>query len=532
MKKILSILILSTLGLAVTSLASNVYNVELSYQDGATVADIFVEGAIRFTHETVEAKDGKPFRVLVDILSAEHQMAVKDFEQLPECVVTRIRTSQYSVKPEKIVRLVFDLKRELVYRVETEGKIIRLFMMTKDSPKFSRWSASASVPALKSDTKLATTPPVSGKTTASINKSIENDRLLSLEGEPASAKSTPKSTKPVVAKSKIVKKSPVKKPEQKKTLASVPGGNVVYGPEFTQDLQKPEKQESKIAPTLPVAKKTDAVQKPKTEIAAKENKAEVAKEKEVAVKKEPPVTVKTTKQTVAEKPTAEQKAATAALSKSQLNKEWVSSVNKEKMSVPAKAKLKSAPPKTVVKKEPAPQGKPDKVQLATKAQEPKPVAKKQTPSKPADVKVDKKTDTKTEKSTKPRTTSRFRRSPTGPTKIKGTLVAEFPKRLVIKYKARSYRDPFETLINESRTYNNPIERRVPNVEGLKLVGIIEADNGENRALFEDKDAYGYILRAGDKVQKGYVLRVENDKVFFQIFEYGWSRTIALNIDEE
>ena len=38
-------------------------------------------------------------------------------------------------------------------------------------------------------------------------------------------------------------------------------------------------------------------------------------------------------------------------------------------------------------------------------------------------------------------TSRFRRSPTRPTKIKGTLVAEFPKRLVIKYKARG-RDPF------------------------------------------------------------------------------------------
>ena len=84
----------------------------------------------------------------------------------------------------------------------------------------------------------------------------------------------------------------------------------------------------------------------------------------------------------------------------------------------------------------------------------------------------------------------------------------------------------------SRFRRSPVEKRVPNVEGLKLVGIIESAGGENRALFEDKDSYGYILKAGDKVQKGYVLRVDSDRVYFQIFEYGWSRTVALNIEED
>ena len=110
------------------------------------------------------------------------------------------------------------------------------------------------------------------------------------------------------------------------------------------------------------------------------------------------------------------------------------------------------------------------------------------------------------------------------------MVAEFPKRLVIKYRAKSRRDPFATLINEARTHNNPIERQVPNVEGLKLVGIIQGDSGENSALFEDNNNMGYILKAGDKVQKGYVLRVESNRVYFQIFEYGWSRTVALRIE--
>ena len=56
-------------------------------------------------------------------------------------------------------------------------------------------------------------------------------------------------------------------------------------------------------------------------------------------------------------------------------------------------------------------------------------------------------------------------------------------------------------------HNSMIEQKVPNVEGLKLVGVLEAGGDDNRALFEDSQGYGYILKAGDRVQKGYVLRV-------------------------
>ena len=72
---------------------------------------------------------------------------------------------------------------------------------------------------------------------------------------------------------------------------------------------------------------------------------------------------------------------------------------------------------------------------------------------------------------------------------------------------------------------------MPNVEGLRLVGVIESDGMSNSALFEDQDGYGYILKEGDKVRKGYVLRVEQNRVYFQIFEYGWSRTLSLNLEE-
>jgi hypothetical protein len=129
-----------------------------------------------------------------------------------------------------------------------------------------------------------------------------------------------------------------------------------------------------------------------------------------------------------------------------------------------------------------------------------------------------------------RPTARFRRSPVTAAKIKGTMVAEFPQRLVIKYEDLGNRDPFATLIDDSRTNSRPNEQRIPNVEGLKLVGIIVSPTGDNRALFADKAGYSYMLSSGDKVQKGYVLRVEADKVYFQIFEYGWSRTVALTIE--
>ncbi|MGH8014946.1 MAG: hypothetical protein ACREBV_02005, partial [Candidatus Zixiibacteriota bacterium] len=126
-------------------------------------------------------------------------------------------------------------------------------------------------------------------------------------------------------------------------------------------------------------------------------------------------------------------------------------------------------------------------------------------------------------------TARFRRDPRSK-RIKGTMVAEFPTRLVIKYKGNVYRDPFETLINETKTHNNPMEAKIPNVEGLRLVGILESYDQGNSALFEDKEGYGFILKAGDKVQRGYVLRVDVDRVYFQVFEYGWSRTVALDME--
>jgi hypothetical protein len=185
--------------------------------------------------------------------------------------------------------------------------------------------------------------------------------------------------------------------------------------------------------------------------------------------------------------------------------------------------------------EPSDKGKDDKkkekpfnkkkatVAQKTEPQTPQP-AKKDTPSSDDGMMAEK------EKTAKP--TSRFRRAPSMPAKLKGTIVAKFPTRMVIKYKPGISRDPFATLIDDTRQNDGPMQRKTPDVETLRLVGVLESTGGKNRALLEDIDGYGYILKQGDKVKKGYVSRIDANKAYFQLFEYGWNRTVALELGEE
>jgi hypothetical protein len=504
-------------------LASQVTDVALHYQDGSTVAHIDIKGPVRFTHQTEEPKDGKPFRVIVDVLSATHNLPAKDFLSLPECPIQKIRTSQYSVKPERVVRLVFDMEETTFYRVDSDDNSITLFFPDKQLRKFADWSSNTYAAISKVAQETAPETPDQSEAVASVaqatkskksvvelNQAIDEDRLFSLAGEPASAPTTSKPAKkepaPTVDEQKPVART---KPQTERAPAAPETQQVPvvivdapYGPEFDKNLLKPPVSEPAV--NVSGAAK-DQADKPPTV-----RKSETATEKSVAapIKQEPSVekklviapTVATAPPKLEAEPAIDKPIAAA----DQPTPALAVADNQERPKLAKKSTQKKA---TTA---------PDKAAVQKKAGEPQDSAviedKKDSDKKPS--------------------TSRFRRSPTRPTKIKGTLVAEFPKRLAIKYKAGSYRDPFETLINEAKIYNNPIEKRIPNVEGLELVGVLESETGANSALFEDKNGYGYILKEGDKVRNGYVLRVEHDRVYFQIFEYGWSRTVALNIDED
>lgn len=106
-----------------------------------------------------------------------------------------------------------------------------------------------------------------------------------------------------------------------------------------------------------------------------------------------------------------------------------------------------------------------------------------------------------------------------------TKVEDFPRRKVVDYKPGSDRDPFKPLVGQGTSVGAGM---LPAVENLSLVGIFNDDTGV-RALLEDAEGNGYILKPNDKVQNGYLVSIQKDKAVFQVTEYGWTRTVALNL---
>jgi chemotaxis protein histidine kinase CheA len=451
---------------------SAVTEVTLDHKDGGVLASVKVDGTVRFIHQVEGPKGGKPYRVIVDVLAATHQLGQQSYASVPKgCPFTGLRTSQYAVSPEKICRLVFDMKGAPLYKINEVKGGIELFFTDANAAPFPTWSTaegaakpsrtpSKTGPADKSTPPaVASTEKASAAAAKKLNEQIQDDRKGSLAAadKPAAAKAPSRTpSRPAV-----------------KTEPTAPA------------------QPTKVAPEPAVAK-AEPKQPPK------------AAEKPAVAKAQPKKPTRPSKAVVKAEPTAKSKADPKAKPQPAKKKTVAAKVEPSKTASKKPSKAKAASPPTVAAK------------------------KQDAPSKTAPTK----TLAEAPPAVPSKKTSRFRRDPGTPSKLKGTMVAEFPKRLVIKYKAKDTRDPFRTLINDSKTDNNPLATRVPNVEGLKLVGIIEAGVGKsNQALFEDVDGYSYILKTGDKVKRGYVLRVEEDRVYFQIFEYGWSRTVALHIEE-
>jgi hypothetical protein len=414
---------------APTALAdSNVDKLRLDWLNGEVVAQIDVSGPFQFSHQIEEAKNGKPFRVIVDVFPSIHKLGQKSFLELPPSIIRSIRTSQYSVQPEKTVRIVLDLKSESVYRIEKKGTTIFLYLPDKSNSGFPGWSSvdpgqARRLPqAVKTDRRPLESPPVA----------------ISAESE----------------KKNMNEKAAVESTYYKPQRTDLKELDLSY----TESRQSPAPLPAKTA--KPDPKPADS-----------------------EIKKATPATAGIEKTIRQSGPKRE----------------------------PAKAAVLAV--------------KPAEKDLAGPV-----VSGPSESGKVEPVMADRPADTVVEKSSKP--TSRFRRKPSLPARLKGTIVAEFPKRMVIKYKPGNSKDPFATLITESKGNSGGLlEKRLLDVETANLVGILKSNTGPNRALVEDMDGYGYILKPGDKIKKGYVSKIYANKALFQIFEYGWSRSHALYLGE-
>ena len=105
-------------------------------------------------------------------------------------------------------------------------------------------------------------------------------------------------------------------------------------------------------------------------------------------------------------------------------------------------------------------------------------------------------------------------------------IEAFPRRRLVSYPGGRYRDPFKPLTSSQGA--RLIAGEVPAIENLSLVGIFDDESGNN-ALFEDAEGNGYILRPNDRVKNGYLVTLRKDKAIFQITEYGWTRTVSLEL---
>lgn len=91
------------------------------------------------------------------------------------------------------------------------------------------------------------------------------------------------------------------------------------------------------------------------------------------------------------------------------------------------------------------------------------------------------------------------------------------------------KDPF---LPQAPTKEVPFGSKVfANIEAISLVGIV-VEGKERKALLEDKLGFGYLLGVGDSVENGIVKRVGERDVTFQIEEFGWTRTVTLELPKE
>ncbi|MCF6192249.1 MAG: AMIN domain-containing protein [Candidatus Hydrothermae bacterium] len=84
------------------------------------------------------------------------------------------------------------------------------------------------------------------------------------------------------------------------------------------------------------------------------------------------------------------------------------------------------------------------------------------------------------------------------------------------------RDPFEPIGAEEDTLLNP--------EKAKLMGIVRGPDGAYALLTDGKQ--NYVLREGDRVQRGQVAKIGEDYVIFSVYEYGVAVPVRVDLETE
>ena len=97
------------------------------------------------------------------------------------------------------------------------------------------------------------------------------------------------------------------------------------------------------------------------------------------------------------------------------------------------------------------------------------------------------------------------------------------------YSGLGKRDPFSSLLAGDFEDSGP--DGMVDMDQVELVGVMWGDT-DRFALIEDGGGYSYILREGDRVKHGTVIRLEERRLVARINFFGMTRTVVLSLKDE
>jgi len=505
-------------GFASAEAACRIENISLERAGKFTKVTLYADQPWEMVHFTEQAKDGKPYRVIIDCKDALFALPQNHFEQgLPGGTIQRIRTSQYQVAPERIVRVVLDVKGPVVYKVleNTDKRKATIALLTAQDPDFPMWTAVKVTEDAPGGTATGGNPTGLALKTARPEPARESaayPRALSYADTGEGLFATQhKATFP----------SPVATSSQPETPAPKRADST---PE-----KATWKNMANTAPVKSAAVTADAGQNPAqpTAVIRKPTKSAVPlgpafEEKKVALSgpKDKAGSTQSTEKPVSgpaqSQKTEEVKVASTSSSDSR------------------QTLVQRTPRRRRISRSATPLGPyPEEV---TTAQAPQPAPSSQTGGQPTEVAA-KEGGTIVEgigkilgpESVVAKETHLVPESLGVAQEAAPVELDLAPQRKLVTFDPGTKRDPFVPL-TERKDMNFGVAP-LPLFENLKLVGILRDERG-NRALLEDEMGWGYILMSGDRIRNGYVISVEDDKATFQIEEYGGYHTMVLELNPE
>ncbi|MBN2071424.1 MAG: hypothetical protein JW814_08205 [Candidatus Krumholzibacteriota bacterium] len=94
------------------------------------------------------------------------------------------------------------------------------------------------------------------------------------------------------------------------------------------------------------------------------------------------------------------------------------------------------------------------------------------------------------------------------------------------YQAFNRRDPFRSLVSGEFEEN---EYELVDIYNVKLVGILSGGL-EKYAMLEDKNGFGYIIKAGDPIRHGSIISVGEQTLVARLTMFGQTNSVTLRLE--